>query len=71
MGRKVKLDEEKQSDILVRRELGDTVKMLAERYKVTTLTIYKVINRKGAYAVKPQILGQPILDINGQVVNIV
>jgi DNA invertase Pin-like site-specific DNA recombinase len=70
MGRKQVLDFEQIEQIRDLYQSGTPVKELAASYGVSTLLIYRVINKKGAYAPKPQLMGTPILDSHGQVVNI-
>ena len=71
MGRKAKFTEEAQQNIRQSYTEGTSVKELSRRYECSTLVIYRVINKQGAYAVTPQMLGQPILDNQGNVVNVV
>ncbi len=71
MGRHAKFSEESQQNIRQSYTEGTSVKELATRYSCSTILIYRVINKTGAYAVTPQILGTPVLDINGVVINVV
>jgi DNA invertase Pin-like site-specific DNA recombinase len=70
MGRKQVLDFEQIEQIRDLYQGGTPVKELALNYGVSTILIYRVLNRVGAYAVKPQLIGTPVLDSHGNVINI-
>jgi len=71
MGRKAVLHPYQINEIREKYEAGAKVKDLSLYYGVSTILIYRVLNKKGAYRVDPVILGTPIMDANGQIVNVI
>jgi DNA invertase Pin-like site-specific DNA recombinase len=70
MGRKQVLDEEQIEQIRNLYNGGTSALELSKSYGVSKILIYRVINKKGAYRDNPLVLGNPVLDAHGMVVNV-
>jgi hypothetical protein len=67
MSRKAKLT---NIQVEIIRHSIATQKELSKQHGVSLLTIWKVKNFKGTYAVKPEDIGTPILDSSGNTVGV-
>jgi DNA invertase Pin-like site-specific DNA recombinase len=70
MGRKQRLDEEQIEQIRNLYNGGTSAIELAKSYEVSVVLIYRVVNKKGAYRDNPLVLGAPVLNAHGMVVNV-
>ena len=70
MGRKQKLDFEQIEQIRSLYASGTKAKELAESYGVSLILLYRVLNKQGAYKDNPIVLGTPILNANGEIINV-
>jgi DNA invertase Pin-like site-specific DNA recombinase len=71
MGRKQKLDFEQIEQIRNLYASGTPAKELAASYGVSLILLYRVLNKKGAYKDNVVVLGQPILNSNGEIINVI
>jgi DNA invertase Pin-like site-specific DNA recombinase len=71
MGRKAKLDPEQIEQIRNLYAGGTKVTELAKSYGISVILCYRVINRTGAYKENPVVLGTPILNANGEIINVI
>ncbi len=69
MGRKAKLGQVEQDFIRAEYARGVKVTVIAKENALSIMLVYRVINKKGAYA--DRIEGTPVLDAHANVVGII